>query len=367
MAKTLLISSYHTFSHRYWCQQIEQLLASDDITLLQLPPRHVAWRLRGSPLSLEAKFDDLLARPYDRLIATSMLDLAGLRSLYPQLTTIPNHLYFHENQFAYPGRQQPAHLIDLQLATIYAARSASTIRFNSTYNQQSFLSGVDQFIRKMPDERPRHLIDHLRQKSAVLPVPLADTTFAERSNRPAASDTLQLLWNHRWEYDKGPERLYQVLAALDRSSVPWRIAVIGPRFRQIPEAFTAIRDRWPHKLSHWGYIEERQEYERIVRHSHVVLSTAHHDFQGLAVLEAAAAGATPLVPERLVYPETFPTTYLYSSDPDPEAEAKAIRTKLEQWWSCWPAWRPEQLAGFRQSRLRADYHRWLHLASTDKR
>ena len=37
-----------------------------------------------------------------------------------------------------------------------------------------------------------------------------------------------------------------------------------------------------------------------------IVSTAHHEFFGLAVVEAAAAGCLPLLPPRLAYPELFP-------------------------------------------------------------
>jgi glycosyltransferase involved in cell wall biosynthesis len=41
----------------------------------------------------------------------------------------------------------------------------------------------------------------------------------------------------------------------------------------------------------------------------VVVSTAHQEFFGVAVVEAIAAGAFPVLPDRLVYPEHIPPEY----------------------------------------------------------
>ena len=65
-----------------------------------------------------------------------------------------------------------------------------------------------------------------------------------------------------------------------------------------------------------GFCEDAAAYRDVLAQSHLVLSTAWHDFQGLAVLEAASLGAVPLVPNALAYPEWFGTEYTFGTAED---------------------------------------------------
>ena len=71
------------------------------------------------------------------------------------------------------------------------------------------------------------------------------------------------------------------------------------------------------RVVHVGHLPE-PDYRALLSRSDVVVSTARHEYFGVAVVEAIAAGAVPLLPRRLSYPELVPAVYhdavLYDDD-----------------------------------------------------
>jgi isopropylmalate/homocitrate/citramalate synthase len=59
----------------------------------------------------------------------------------------------------------------------------------------------------------------------------------------------------------------------------------------------------------------------------VVISTADHEFQGLAMIEAVSAGASPVVPDALCYREQYPEQHRYPSG-DMAAAAALVKQAL---------------------------------------
>ncbi|MBW2510173.1 MAG: hypothetical protein JRE81_16205, partial [Deltaproteobacteria bacterium] len=81
-----------------------------------------------------------------------------------------------------------------------------------------------------------------------------------------------------------------------------------------PPIFESLKSELGPRLRHWGYISSRCDYLAALATSDVALSTALHEFQGLAILEAAACGAVPLVPDDLAYREIWPEEWRYSGE-----------------------------------------------------
>jgi len=71
---------------------------------------------------------------------------------------------------------------------------------------------------------------------------------------------------------------------------------------------------------------ERAQYTHYLARAGIVVSTAKHEFQGLAMQEAVSARALPLAPDALCYPEQYPEHCLY-----PMGHVQSLVERLEQW------------------------------------
>lgn len=342
--RILLLSAYDAGSHRRWREQLLLSQPEFEWHVLYLSPRFFRWRIRGNALTWLN--EPLLKQSWDLLLMTSMVDLASIRGFHPNLAHTPALLYMHENQFAYPASDDQHNSIDPQMVNLYSAIAADSVLFNSDWNRRSFLDGVDALFRRLPDGIPEGTLELLAAKSFVLPVPIDDHVFINndgcrntevgeclwsngRELRPCSS-RLRIVWAARWEYDKGPDRLLAILKELDRRAVNYQVCVLGESFRKVPEALVTIREQFSHRLVQFGYASSRTQYYEWLGSADVILSTALHEFQGLAVLEAVAAGCVPIAPEREVYPELFAPEYLYPDGGDDiSAEAAHAAALIE--------------------------------------
>jgi glycosyltransferase involved in cell wall biosynthesis len=317
--KILVLSAYDTPSHKHWRNLLHHLDAFH-WTQLSLPPRYFAWRLRGNSLTWGLGKYPELQQTYDLIIATSMVDISTLRGFRPNLAQAPLIVYFHENQFDYPQSEFQREDIQLQLTTIYNAACADLILFNSEYNRCTFLKGASALLKKMPDGVPKSLMQRIEARSKILPVPIH--LEPQHNIRLLPNSELHLLWNHRWEYDKNPETLFAALQLLKQHKIPFTIDVLGQGFRRSPDIFNQAKTEFRNEIRHWGY-QPKDIYQSCLNECNLVISTAFHDFQGLALQEAIACGCLPIAPNRVAYPEYVPSDLLYEINTTNEAEQLA--------------------------------------------
>ncbi len=328
-SKALLISGYHALSQKHWADYVVQTCSDYNWNMLALPARYFSWRMRGAPLSLAALNSEMLSEHYDLIVATSTVDLSVVQSLYPTLRNTFSLLYFHENQFAYPQAHTPQSVVDWQMVNLYSALRADKVVFNSQYNQASLLDGINALLTKLPDLVPKNIAQSIVEKSIILPVPIRDA--AKPPRRPESQSPLKILWNHRWEWDKQPELLLAIVEQLEASGLNFQLILTGQQFRNTPPAMEQLLSTFKHRIYHAGFIEDDADYRHILQQCHVALSTAIHEFQGIAVLEAVSQGCIPLLPARLSYPEFFDSDFLYSNHSNVTKQAKSAVNKITHW------------------------------------
>ena len=305
---------------------------------LALPARNFSWRIRSNSLHWASYNRNELCVDYDFLLATSMTDLSSLRGLVPQLSRVPTIVYFHENQFAYPSNKRQEETrktinIEPLLVPIYTALCADKIVFNTIFNKSTFIEGARNLFNLLPDKFPSSIIEKL-ESAVVVPVPVEALQTQAMTTIP--SELLEVVWNHRWEFDKGPDLLLAIVELVIKQSSPIRFHIVGEKFRQQPPAFDQIESLLSKHTNSlaieagaYGFIREEREYYRLLARCDVILSTAMHDFQGLALQEACLAGCTPLAPNDLAYAEYLPTDFLYDNELNTIDTAQLVMQRLK--------------------------------------
>lgn len=298
-----LFDPYHRGSHRRWAETACALWerAGHSTTLWSLPGRHWKWRMHGAAAAFaERVFSSWSGPPPDALVVTEMMDAAALRGLLPAAwRAVPLAVYFHENQLTYPwsptdedrisGRDRTYGWINVQ-----SALAADRVWFNSSHHLEVFLSAVQDFTRPLPDAVPKGGLRELHGKSRVVYPAVSGAEFAAPRAARNADAPLQLVWNHRWEYDKAPERFFAVVEGLADKHIPFTLAVLGEHFSTVPAVFAAAQARWSKHIVAWGPAE-REDYIRILLASDAVVHAPLQEYFGFSVVEAMHAGCIPVL------------------------------------------------------------------------
>jgi len=349
-----LLDPFHGGSHAQWSLGY-QARSRHHLTLFALPGKYWKWRMHGAAVELAEQVLGHDGPDFDLLLATDMMDLSVFTALVrKKYAHTPIAVYFHENQLAYPWSASDQD-VKLQRDNHYAfinytsALAADRIFFNSPYNHDSFVDGLLDFLKVFPDRKGLNRVEEIAGKSEVLPLGMELEVVENREIAP--EEPPRILWNHRWEYDKGPEEFFDNLVLLAEEGMEFELAVLGEQYKRSPKVFGEAQEKLADRIVHWGYVEDRTAYHRWLRWANVLPVTSRHDFFGGSVVEALAAGVRPLLPQRLNYPHlcSHPAAFY------PEGQFK---TELEACLRDWPASHfsvSDQLQHFDWSQLAPQY------------
>ena len=231
-------------------------------------------------------------KKYQTIFCTSYLNIAEFKSLRPDLNSAKYILYFHENQLNYPTRKKEDKM-DFQFGwvQIVSCMVADIILFNSQYNMDSFISKIPSHLNKVPGIKyeVESVLTTIKQKSQVLYFPITlEEKYIQLDRKYIEGTKINILWNHRWEYDKNPDDFFNAILNLSKHTTDFTVSVLGETYEGMPEVFEKVKPELEKKglIKNWGFVPDKAQYYTILCDSHIVISTAIHEFYGVSVLEA---------------------------------------------------------------------------------
>ncbi|WP_372896809.1 DUF3524 domain-containing protein [Stieleria sp.] len=304
-------------------------------SLATLPARHWKWRMRSAPVQLCPLVADLVQSHGvpEVVLASDMLDLPtwlGLASRdarFRWLGDVPVVTYFHENQWAYPQAPDARTDHHFGFTNLLTAAASDACWFNSEFNRRTFFELSRDFISRMPDARQAIDLTEIEHASRVIapgfrPPKIRDT--ASRDDAP-----IRLGWVGRFEHDKRPDRFLALLDCLTAQAVRFELILLGQRGRR-REVIDEIRARHGASILFDDYAESRDAYEARLGQIDVVVSTAEHEFFGIAICEAIWAGAIPVTPDGLSYVEYVAESLRYGAIEQAAEIIKGLQTPADR-------------------------------------
>lgn len=345
-----LVEPYLGGSHRAWAEGYRHH-SVHDVELFALPAIHWKWRMHGAHVTLAPQIAAAVdARgPFDAVMASSMTDVAGLLGIArAALASARVVLFMHENQLTFPRPEHDRDDLTYAMTNWTSMLASDLVVFNSAYHRDDWFAAVRGFLARFPDHRHTSLVDAVAERSVVLPVG-ADLAALDAVERRAGARPL-LLWNQRWEYDKGPLEFTVAIERLVAAGAEFDVALAGDRPEHDRPELRRLRSVLGDRLVHDGHAAT-DEYRRLLRRADIVVSTAQHEFFGVAITEAVHAGAFPVLPNRLVYPERIPPHLHRACLYDDESDL----VRLVTWALANPGDRERVVAELRPAMARCDW------------
>jgi len=298
--KVLALEPYYGGSHQAFLEGWIRF-SSHNWTVLKLPAHHWKWRMRHSAVTFAEQVRTLPDCSFDAIFCSEMLSLATFLGLAPvSLRNAKPIVYFHENQLTYPDEfrtQRDHHFVFDHVLSILAA---DQVWFNSAWHLHQFRTACGDFLKHLPDYQLDQTFDQAMSQALVARPGLPEINSSPRLLNLSHP---HIVWAGRWEKDKNPDTFFCAMRELKHRGIPFRLSVLGQSFRDSPTVFRTAEIEFANEIVHWGFLPSQQDYLSVLRETDLFVSTAIHEFFGIAAAEAIASGNLSLLPNRLAYPE----------------------------------------------------------------
>ena len=279
--------------------------------------------MRSAPWELARRIARTARPRPDVLWVSDYVDLPALLGSLPHdWADLPTIAYFHENQLTYPlvggHGERDGHPAWTNLTTLLRADVAV---FNSRFHLRDLRRAADELLAMLPKPNPRAEVRAAFDDARVAPPGIEWDAIPLGTG---GDGPLRVLFPHRWEHDKDPLAFLRAAREVVDAGGALELVLLGERSGRLPEGVGDELDALRAHVAHAGFVDSFDDYARMLGTCDVVASTATHEFFGIAVCEALAAGCLPLLPNRLAYPEVLDV----AGRPDGLYEDGALASRL---------------------------------------
>jgi len=303
----LAVEPFFSGSHKAYLEGLRDH-SSHNVIPVTLNYKRWKWRMHGDSVKL-AEMTSNVEENIDLLLVSSMTNLPAFLALTnPRFAYTPKVMMMHENQLTQPLPEGEDRDLTYGYINYLSMLSADVLLFTTQFHMDDLLSELPNFLEHFPDDKHYNTIDQIRRKSRVMYPGLNLKVFDDQPDIRSNNDRPVIVWNQRWQFDRNPGMFFKVLNRLNDIDLEFDLILAGDTKHQKPEEFEKAWRRFGDQITHFGYVENVENYSRLLHSGDIVVSTATHEFFCVAIMEAIYCGCHPLVPNKLHYPELIPDT-----------------------------------------------------------
>lgn len=301
----LAIEPFYSGSHKAFLKGIRKY-SSHNIIPIKLNYKGWKWRMHGDSVTL-AQLTKQIDDKIDLLFTSSMTNLPAFLALNnPRFAHTPTIMYMHDNQFTRPIPAGETRDMTYCYINYISMLVADKLLFSSQFHLDDLLQALPGFLENYPGDKHYSTVEQIREKSVIMHPGMDLQGFTDTPDTRKANENPVIVWNQRWQFDRNPAMFFRVMNRLNDIDLKFDLILAGDTMHQKPEEFEKAWQRYGNQITHFGYVEDLENYSRLLHSGDIVVSTATYEFFCIPILEAIYCGCHPLVPNSLHYPELIP-------------------------------------------------------------